>query len=411
MVAEQSLVVMKFGGTSVGSIERIRSVAERIKGYVEQNGPKLVVVVSAMSGETNKLVALAQEVAGGTIPEREYDQLVSSGEQVSSALLSMALGRLGVKAESLLGFQLKLVTKSVQGNNLIESIGQSRLISLVNEGAVPVVAGFQGVDEQGNITTLGRGGSDTTAVAVAALLGSCRCIIYTDVDGVYSAPPAICRKAIKKSKLTYEEMLELAGGGAKVLHRRSVSLARRYKVPLEVSLSFAEVNGTHIVEEYEGMEDAIVSGITYKSDEARVTLRNLPDLPGTAAEIFHQVSQRGVVVDMIVQNEGRDGRAEISFTVPESAADDMKVFLGSYLEHKMPDVVLDVDSDIAKLSVIGEGMRNHAGVAAEMFRVLAAEGINIELITTSEIKISVAIKRKYAELAVRALHEVFFEKG
>lgn len=401
-------VVMKFGGTSVGSSERIGAVAKRVVKHVRETGDRLVVVVSAMSGETDRLIELCRKVSAGKFPQREYHQLLAAGEQVSAALTAMAIEREGVKAQSLLAHQVEIETKEVYGQNLIQRINAAMINRLLDEPIIPVIAGFQGVDPKGHFTTLGRGGSDTTAVAVAAALDSCKCIILTDIDGVYTALPQICKRAKKLKHLTYEEMLELASSGAKVLQARSVSLAHKFRVPLLVSSSFSDAEGTEIVEEYRGMEDAVVSGITCKTGEAKLTLRNVPDKPGISALIFRAVGEVGVVVDMIVQSQGQGGKANISLTVPQDGASAAFDALQNVIR-EMPDANIEIDKEIAKLSVVGEGMRNHAGVAYQMFDVLGREGINIEMITTSEIKISVAIKQKYSELAVRALHEFFIE--
>lgn len=402
---------MKFGGTSVGSVERIEGVAKRVADHIKRTGDKVVLVVSAMSGETNRLIDLGRKVGGGEIPEREYHPLVASGEQVSSALTAIALTRLGVPACSLLAHQVELKTIERFGQNLIQSVNTEKLESLLKDGIVPVVAGFQGVDDEGDFTTLGRGGSDNTAVALAAALGKgCRCIIYTDVDGVYTALPSLCKNAKKLKNLNYEEMLELASGGAKVLQTRSVNLAFRHRVPLVVALSFEEVEGTEIVEEYPGMEDSVVSGVTHRTDESKLTMHNLPDEPGVAAQLFGTLGDAGVVVDMIVQSEGSDGKASISFTVPGESLTIAERVLKDLVKNKFTGSRLQVEKDMAKVTVVGEGMRTHAGIAAEMFKILGDEGINVEMISTSEIKISVVVNIKYAELAVRALHEHFIEK-
>ncbi len=402
---------MKFGGTSVGSSERIGGVAKRVSAHIRKTGEGVVVVVSAMSGETDRLVELSRKVSGAERNIREYNQLLASGEQVTAALTAMALEREGIPARSLLASQVPIETEFVYGQALIDKIDGRKLQKLVSTGVVPVVAGFQGVDKDGSYTTLGRGGSDTTAVALAAALNGVPCIIFTDVDGVYSALPSICKHAKRLSHVTYEEMLELASSGAKVLQTRSVHLARKFKVPLSVRSTFSEEGGTEIVERYEGMEDAVVSGITCSADQAKLTLRDLPDSPGTLAKIFRIIAEENVVVDMIVQSKGIGGKANISMTVPE--ADGQKAYetLSSYLQKEMPEARMEIDKNVAKLSVVGEGMRTHAGVASTMFEILGREGINIEMITTSEIKISVAINQKYSELAVRSLHEFFIESA
>ena len=403
-------LVMKFGGTSVGSAERIGGVAKRVARHIKQHNSRIVVVVSAMSGETDRLIELSRKVLGAQLPPREYHALLAAGEQVSAALTAMALRREGIKAKSMLAHQVEIRTHHVFGQNLISNINSEKLYKMLDDGIVPVVAGFQGVNEDGDYTTLGRGGSDTTAVALAAALDSCRCEILTDVDGVYTALPSIVKSAKKLKSLTYEEMLELASSGAKVLQARSVSLAHKFRVPLIVCSSFSDAEGTEIVEEYQGMEDAVVSGITCRTDEAKLTLRNLPDRPGIAARVFKALGDAEVVVDMIVQSQGSGGKAAISVTVPQESAQVSFRALLDLAKEEWADATIDLDENIAKLSVVGEGMRTHAGVASKMFEVLGAEGINVEMITTSEIKISVAINQKYAELAVRSLHEAFIDK-
>lgn len=404
-------IVMKFGGTSVGSSERIGNIAKRVAKHIKTTGDKVVVVVSAMSGETDRLIELARKVSGEKKVNREYHQLATSGEHASVALTAMALQRENIPAKSLLAHQIPIWTRHVYGQDLIDRIETKKLRELLDKGFVPVVAGFQGINDEGDYTTLGRGGSDTTAVALAAALDSCPCIIYTDIDGVYTALPSICKKARKLDSLTYEEMLELASSGAKILQTRSVSLAYKYKNKLIVASSFNENKGTEIVEEYEGMEDAVVSGITCRSDEAKVTLRNLPDKPGVAARVFRVLAETEIVVDMIVQSKGAAGKAVISFTVSQDDAQKAYQVLLKLINNEMSDATIELDSNIAKLSVVGEGMRTHAGVASKMFDVLGDAGINIDMITTSEIKISVAIEEKYSELAVRVLHETFIEKN
>jgi len=404
-----SPVVMKFGGTSVGSVERIAAVAARVAQHVRATGQPTVVVVSAMSGETDRLISLGRAVAGDLSLTREYHQLLSSGEQVSAALTAMALEREGLKACSLLAPQIELRTFTISGQNLIQGINVERIQELIAEGCIPVVAGFQGIDEQGGYTTLGRGGSDTTAVALAAALGPCRCEILTDVDGVYTAQPQVCPKARKLKHLSYEEMLELASDGAKVLQARSVALAYKFRVPLFVLSSFSEAEGTEIVEEYEGMEHTVVAGISCRADQVKLTLRNIDDRPGIAARVFRALGDANVIVDMIVQSQGHAGKASISVTVPQDSAKTAEKVLTELLSKEMPEAGVEVDANVAKLSIVGEGMRTHAGVATKMFEVLAREGINVEMITTSEIKISVCIQRKYVELAQRVLHEAFIE--
>lgn len=404
-------IVMKFGGTSVGSAERINAMAKRVSSHIRKTGDKVVVVVSAMSGETDRLIELCRKVAGNSYPNREYHQLLASGEQASAALASMALERDGIRSMSLVAPQVRLRTDNIFGQNLIREIDAGYLKKLLEQGVTPVVAGFQGIDDEGGYTTLGRGGSDTTAVALAAALDSCRCLILTDIDGVYTALPSICKKAKKLDHLTYEEMLEMANSGAKVLQARSVSLAHKFKVPLVVCSSFSDAIGTEIVEEYENMEDSVVSGVTCRTDESKITLRNLPDQPGVAAKVFKVIGDAEVVIDMIVQSQGTGGLAAISFTVPQSEGRAAYEALAKLIKDEMTGASIELDDDIAKLSVVGEGMRTQAGVTSRMFGVLGREGINVEMITTSEIKISIAIKSKYSELAVRVLHEEFIERG
>ena len=402
-------VVMKFGGTSVGSTERMEAVAKRVCKHVRDTGEKVVVVVSAMSGETDRLISLCKKVNSGEFPQREYNQLLASGEMVSSALTAMAIQKEGVPSNSLMAHQVRISTKRSFGQDLIADIDTTKIEELLEKGIVPVVCGFQGVDESGDFTTLGRGGSDTTAVALAAALDNAICMILTDIDGVYSALPKICSKAKKLHKVSYEEMLEMASSGAKVLQSRSVSLARAFKVPLWVCSSFSEIEGTEIVEEYPGMEEAIVSGITCRTDEAKVTLRNIPDEPGHAASILKALADRSIVVDMIVQSQSAGGKAELSITIPREDSKKAEEAIQKLVQEDFPEGSFEIETNIAKLSVVGEGMRNHPGIAAQVFEVLGKEGINIELITTSEIKISVALDEKYAELAVRTLHEFFVE--
>jgi aspartate kinase len=399
-----ALIVQKYGGTSVGSVERIREVARRVATY-HQQGHRLVVVVSAMAGETNRLLALARQVA--THPsERESDALVASGEQVSAALLALALQDLGVKASSFLGHQVRISTDSAFGRARIRSINKDRLLVALDRGTIAVVAGFQGVDSDDNITTLGRGGSDTTGVALAAALSADLCEIYTDVDGVYTSDPRIVPHARKLERISFDEMLELASLGAKVLHIRSVELAKRYKVPVHVRSSFADVEGTLVVEEDKPMEDILVSGIAHDRDQAKITLLRVPDRPGLAARLFGPIAAAGIVVDMIIQNASADGTTDLTFTVPRGDFD-KALSLVKGQESTIGAHGIATDLNVAKVSIVGLGMRSHAGVAARMFDVLAAEGINIQMISTSEIKISVVVDEKYTELAVRALHDAF----
>jgi len=402
-----SLLVQKYGGTSVGSIERIKQVAEKIR-RAKRAGSEIVAVVSAMAGETNRLVSLAHEIS--EIPdEREKDVLLASGEQVSVALLSLALKELGQPTRSFLGHQVRIETDSAYGKARIRNIDSTKIVESLKNGEVVVIAGFQGVDEDDNITTLGRGGSDTSAVALAAFLNAEACEIYTDVEGVFTTDPAICPEARKLARVSYDEMIELASTGAKVLEIRSVEFAKKFSVPVHVRSTFADVEGTWVVKEEESMDDVLVSGVSYDQNEVKITLQRVPDRPGLAAQIFSPIAAAHIVVDMIIQNASEDGTTDLTFTVPKA---DYKKAL-SIVEKTAAAVEskgVKVDTDIAKISVVGVGMRTHAGVAAKMFEVLAREGINIEMISTSEIKISVVIDGKYTELAVRVLHDAFIGK-
>ena len=398
------LIVQKYGGTSVGSIERIKKVAERVAA-TRAAGHKVAVVLSAMSGETNRLLALAGEISARPDP-RESDVLVATGEQVSIALLALALQESGCPAVSLLGHQVGIETDAAHGRARIRAVGTERLADALDDGRVAVVAGFQGVDERRNITTLGRGGSDTTAVAVAAALEADVCEVYTDVDGVYSADPRICPHAHKLDRIAYDEMLELASLGAKVLQIRSVEFAKRYAVPVHVRSSFADGDGTWVVQEDEGMEDVVVSGVTSDLDQAKITLQRVPDRPGLAAKLFSPIARDNIVVDMILQNASAGEKTDVTFTVPRGDLPRALERVRSAAATLGAGAVVH-DAEVAKVSIVGLGMRSHAGVAARMFEVLAAEGINIQMISTSEIKISIVIDAKYAELAVRVLHDAF----
>lgn len=402
------LIVQKYGGTSVAGIERIRKVAERVGSYKEK-GHDLVVVVSAMAGETDRLINLAKEITS-TPPVRELDLLVSTGEQVTSSLLSITLQSMGFKAIALLGFQVPIYTNDLFTKARIKDIKTERLKKELSEGKIVVVAGFQGVTPDGDITTLGRGGSDTTAVALASALKADLCEIYTDVEGVFTADPRIVPNARKLSKISYEEMLEMAGAGAKVLEMRSVELAMIYKVPLVVRSSFNYNEGTLITEEDEEMEKVLVSGVTYNRNEARISIYGVPDRPGVAASIFGPIGEAGIIVDMIIQTGRPDGKADLTFTVPRS---DFKqaMEIVKRIGNELGIERLEGDDKIAKVSIIGAGMRTHSGVATKMFETLARHGINIMMISTSEIKISCVIDEKYTELAVRALHEAFNLEG
>jgi aspartate kinase len=399
-----ALWVQKYGGTSVADPERIRAVARRCL-QARAAGHDLVVVVSAMSGETNRLLKLVQAV-NQRPSEREQDVVVATGEQVTIGLLSMAIQAAGGQASSFLAHQCRIVTDSTFSKARIKRIDEEPLRAALARGDVAVVAGFQGIDEDGNVTTLGRGGSDTTAVALAAALRAERCEIYTDVDGVYTADPSVCPAARKLDRISYEEMLEEASLGAKILQIRSVEFAMKYRVPLWVKSSFTDDPGTLVCEEDAAMEDVLVSGITYDRNEARLVLRGVPDRPGVAARIFGALDERHIVVDIIVQTAQQDGRADLSFTVGRAdlpAAREAMDRLVSELNLRG----VESDDQIAKISIVGVGMRNHSGVAARMFEVLGREGINIQSISTSEIKVSCVVAAKYTELAVRALHSAF----
>jgi aspartate kinase len=401
-----ALIVQKYGGTSVGSVERIKAVAERV-ARTRKRGDQIAVVVSAMAGETNRLIKLASELSE-TPNQRESDALVSTGEQVTSALLALRLEALGHPAVSFLGFQLRIATDSNHGRARIKSIESERARAELNAGRIVVVAGFQGIDAAGDITTLGRGASDLTAVALAAALKADACEIYTDVDGVYTADPNICPRAHKLKRISYDEMLEMAGLGAKVLQIRSVELAQRYGVPLVVRSSFNDAEGTLVDREDKSMEDVLVSGVTLDQNQSKITILGVEDAPGLAAQIFGPIADAGIVVDMIIQNASAEGRTDMTFTV---GRDDLRRAL---------EVINRISSDIgakgvrpenqvAKVSIVGLGMRTHAGVAARMFSVLANERINIQMISTSEIKVSVVVDSKYGELAMRALHDAFLD--
>ena len=388
----------------MASVDRIKHVAEKVRA-AKQAGDDIVVVVSAMAGETNRLLSLAQQIS--EIPdEREKDVLLASGEQVSVALLSLALKELHQPARSYLGHQVRIGTDKAYGRARIVNIDSTKISAALTAGEVVVVAGFQGVDEDDNITTLGRGGSDTSAVALAAFLNARACEIYTDVEGVFTTDPNICPDAKKLRRVSYEEMIELASTGAKVLEIRSVEFAKKYSVPVHVRSTFKDVEGTWLIEEDDSMDDVLVSGVSYDRNEAKITLQRVPDRPGLAAQIFGPIAAANIVVDMIIQNASEDGTTDVTFTVAK--ADHKKAL--AIVEKMVPVLKAKgvlIDTDIAKISVVGVGMRTHAGVAAKMFEVLAAEGINIEMISTSEIKISVVIETKYTELAVRVLHDAF----
>lgn len=399
-----ALIVQKYGGTSVGNPERIQAVAERVKRFRSQ-GHEVVVVVSAMSGETDRLIKLARSVSPEP-PARELDVLLATGEQTTIALLSMMLEKIGCPARSYTGQQVHILTDSAFGKARILQIDETRMRADLNKGRVVVVAGFQGVDEEGNITTLGRGGSDTTGVALAAALKADECQIYTDVDGVYTTDPRIVSEARRLDKITVEEMLEMASLGSKVLQIRSVEFAGKYKVPLRVLSSFEEGPGTLITYEENEMEAPLISGIAFNRDEAKLTVRGVPDKPGIAARLLGDIGKANVNVDMIVQNVGADGSTDFTFTVHRAdykkALETLKQTAGQLSAREVTG-----DDKIAKISVVGVGMRSHAGIAGQMFKALADEGINIQMISTSEIKISVVVEEKYLELGVRTLHSAF----
>lgn len=399
-----ALVVQKFGGTSVGSIEKIQNVARRVIETFEQ-GNRMVVVLSAMAGQTDGLIKFAKEIASEP-DARELDVLMATGEQVSVALFSMAVKSMGYDACSLLGFQVAIHTSDLYGKARIHEIDHERITRELSSNRIVAVAGFQGLDDAGNITTLGRGGSDTTAVALAAALGADVCEIFTDVEGVYTTDPHVCPQARKMDSISYEEMLEMASLGAKVLEIRSVEFAKKFNVPIHVRSTFSNERGTMVIGETKDMEKVAVSSVAYNKNEARVTIRRVPDRPGIASQIFESVFQAGIVVDMIVQNTSEDGYTDLTFTVPKPDFMKTMKLVSQVAEAIGAEKVLG-DENIAKVSIIGVGMRSHAGVAKKMFESLAAENINIMMISTSEIKVSCVIEEKYTELAVRVLHEAF----
>jgi aspartate kinase len=399
-----ALIVQKFGGTSVGSTEKIKNVAERVLRQQKQ-GHQMVVVLSAMSGQTDKLLGMAAEMQ--EMPDlREMDMLLSTGEQVTISLFAMAVKAAGSDAVSLLGDQVRIQTDSMHTKARIKEIDTELVQKHLDAGKVVVVAGFQGVDAEGDITTLGRGGSDTTAVALAAALKADACEIFTDVEGVYTTDPNICAQARKINMITYDEMLELASLGAKVLEIRSVGLAKRYKVPLHVRSTFSENEGTWVVEEERIMESMLVSGITYNKNEARITITKVPDQPGVASKIFQPISDAGILVDMILQNTREGEMTDMTFTVMRTDyARTMEIV--EKIAKEVGAESVTGDESIVKVSIVGVGMRNHSGIASTMFRIMSGEGINMMMISTSEIKVSCVIAEKYTELAVRALHSAF----
>ncbi|HVP29940.1 MAG TPA: aspartate kinase [Myxococcota bacterium] len=404
-----ALIVQKFGGTSVANVERIANVAKRVVATCEA-GHRVAVVVSAMAGETDALVKLAHEAGGADPDPREYDALVSTGEQKTIALLAMAIHRLGHKARSFTGAQIGMRTDTAHTRARIQSIDAERIRAVLAEGAVAVIAGFQGIDDEGNVTTLGRGGSDTSAVAVAAALKADVCEIYTDVDGVYTTDPNLVPAARKLEKISFDEMLEMASLGAKVLQIRSVKFAKQYGVPIVVRSSFHDAPGTWVTREEDVMERLVVSGVTYNKNEAKIRIRGVKDQPGVAARLFSPLGDSGIVVDMIIQNLGSDGATDMTFTVPKS--DYRRALqIAEQTAREIGASAVEGDERIAKVSIVGLGMKDHAGVASKMFRVLADEGVNIQMISTSEIKISVVVEERHMEHAVRALHAAFVEAG
>jgi len=399
-----ALIVQKYGGTSVGSIEKIKKVAERVIEYCKK-GDKLVVVLSAMAGQTDSLIRLSKEITD-TPDTRELDVLMATGEQVSVSLFAMAVKSMGYDCRSLLGFQAAIHTDQIYGKARIREIETDRILRELDENKIIAVAGFQGIDERKNITTLGRGGSDTTAVALAAALKADLCEIFTDVEGVFSADPNICTHARKLERISYEEMLEFASLGAKVLDIRSVEFAKKFNVPLHVRSSFMRSEGTMVVAESKEMEKVMVSGVVSNKNEARITIAKVPDRPGIAFKIFDPVFKAGIVVDMIVQNTSVEGFTDLTFTVTKTDYQETIKLLKEIAREIGAETVLG-DQNISKVSIVGLGMRNHAGVASKMFEVLSKENINISMISTSEIKISCIIEEKYTELATRTLYEAF----
>lgn len=398
------LVVQKFGGTSVANIEKIKNVAN--KAICEKNaGHDVIVVLSAMSGETNRLIDLAHSAADSP-DEREYDSLISTGEQVTITLLSIVLNSMGYRSRSFLGFQVRILTDNAYKKARISLIDTDAIQKELKKGTIVVVAGFQGVDEDNNITTLGRGGSDTSAVALAAALNAERCDIYTDVDGVYTTDPNICAKARRLDKISYDEMLEMAMTGAKVLQPRSVEMAKKYDVPVYVKSTFSDEGGTLVTKEDQEMEREVLSGITYDRDQAKITVVHIPDKPGIAANLFTPLSERNISVDMIIQNASLQGFTDLTFTVSKKDMKEAQKIVEATAK-EIGAKKVEVDDEVAKISIIGVGMVSHSGVAAKMFKTMADESINILMISTSEIKISCVIQRKYTELAVMVLHDAF----
>ena len=398
------LVVQKFGGTSVANIEKIKNVAQ--KAIKEKKaGNDVVVVLSAMAGETDRLINLANSAAD--IPDgREYDSLISTGEQVTITLLAIVLNSMGYSSKSFLGFQVQVLTDNAHKKARIKNIDAKAISSELKNGTIVVVAGFQGVDENNNITTLGRGGSDTSAVALAAALKADQCDIYTDVDGVYTTDPNVCNKARRLDKISYDEMLEMAITGAKVLQPRSVEMAKKYNVPVYVKSTFSDQGGTLVTKEDKDMEREVVSGITYDKDQAKITVVHVPDKPGIAAALFSPLSAKNINVDMIIQNASLEGFTDMTFTVSKKDLKEAKIIVEQTAK-EIGAKKVEVDDEVAKVSIIGVGMASHSGVASKMFTTLANESVNIMMISTSEIKISCIIQRKYTELAVSVLHDAF----
>jgi len=399
-----SLIVQKYGGTSVGNIEKIRDVAKRVIEYYRLDH-RMVVVLSAMAGQTDELIQLAHKMTDEPDP-RELDVLMSTGEQVSVALFAMAIKSMGYDARSLLGFQVGIHTDRLYGKARIHEIETGRILKELEHNRIVTVAGFQGLDEHDNITTLGRGGSDTTAVALAAALKADVCEIFTDVEGVFTTDPNVCPKARKMDFISYDEMLEMASMGAKVLEIRSVEFAKKFNVPIHVRSTFSNARGTMVVAETKDMEKVMVSGVAYNKNEARITVKKVPDMPGIAARIFEPITQSGIVVDMIVQNTSEEGLTDLTFTVPKPDFHKTMKLVSDVAQSIGSEKVIG-DEDIAKVSIVGVGMRTHAGIAQRMFQTLANENINIMMISTSEIKVSCVIEEKYTELAVRELHKEF----
>jgi aspartate kinase len=399
-----ALIVQKFGGSSVADIDKIKNVAEKVI-KVKKDGNQVVIVLSAMAGETDRLINLAQQAADYP-DEREYDSLISTGEQVTVTLMSIVLNGMGHRARSFLGFQVKVLTDKAYKKARISLIDTEVIKQELKKGTIIIVAGFQGVDEENNITTLGRGGSDTSAVALAAALKADRCDIYTDVDGVYTTDPNICNKARRLEKISYDEMLEMAMMGAKVLQPRSVEMAKKYNVPVYVKSTFTDKGGTLVTKEDKDMEREIISGVTYDRDQVKITIVHVPDKPGVAADIFIPLSDKNIFVDMIVQNISLEGFTDITFTVSKKDLKDAQKIVEATAKKVGADQV-EIDDQVAKVSIIGVGMASHSGVAARMFKALAKESVNIMMISTSEIKISCIIQRKYMELAVSVLHDAF----